>query len=154
MEVIENIAFIEISTDMPDAPGRRGTFTAEDVLDIFNANLMDPDLARIWVLKRLHPAGAHCPGCAAAIPDDKLWRFWSNERMSCRNCGKYFTALTGTFMSGCQMDFREVLLMAFLIALGIGDRRIAAIIRMSPENVRLWRMKFNAHTRLASKEDS
>ena len=133
---------------MPRALGRRGTFTAEDVLDMFNANLMDPDLARIWVLKRLHPSDAYCPGCAAAIPDSKLRRFWSNERMSCRSCGKYFTALTGTFISGCQMDFRDVLLLAFLIAMGIGDRRIAAIIRMSPENVRLWRRKFRIQARL------
>ena len=125
-----------------DSRPRSGVFTPSDALEVFNANFLDYEFSRIWVLKRLHPDGAHCPGCAAPIPDHKLQRFWSNGRLACRKCGKYFSALTGTFIAGCQIDFRNLVLMAVFLALGVHDSKIATITGMSAENVRLWRRKF------------
>ncbi|HBJ74409.1 MAG TPA: hypothetical protein DDY86_02540 [Syntrophaceae bacterium] len=142
MEPLENIAFLDGASDEPISAERRGVFLPEEVLKVFNVNFLDYEFARMWVLKRLHPHGAYCPGCGAAIPEKKLRRFWSNGRLSCRGCGKYFTALTGTFIAGCQLDFRGLIILAFLLALGVHDKEIARITEMSRENVRLWRLKF------------
>jgi len=121
-----------------------GVFTPSDALSVFNANFLDYEFSRIWVLKRLHPDGAHCPGCGAEIAESQLQRFWSNGRLACRKCGKYFTALTGTFISGSQLDFRNIILLAVLLALRVTDRDIVKITRMSAENIRLWRRRFIA----------
>ena len=142
MEPLKNITSLFDGDDDEAKAPRRGVFLPEEVLEVFNANFLDYEFARMWVLKRMHPHGAYCPGCGAAIPDNKLRRFWSNGRMSCRGCGKYFTALTGTFIAGCQLDFRGLIILAFLLALGAHDKEIARITEMSRENVRLWRLKF------------
>ena len=152
MEPIERMATLSDHGPAHPAPGDRGRFTPADVLEIFNVNFLDYEFSRIWILKRLHPAGAHCPGCGAAVPKKKLQRFWSNKRISCPDCRKYFTALTGTFVSGCQLDFGGMVLLALLLALGVHDKQIAAIFGMSAENVRLWRIKFNIQERMKSKD--
>jgi len=143
MEVTESSAIMD---DLPHPLDGQvtcaGMFTPADALEVFNVNFMDYEFSRIWILKRLHPDGAHCPGCGADVPENKLQRFWSNGRMACRHCGKYFTAMTGTFISGSQFEFRVVYLLAVLLALHIPDRQIAKITNMSAENVRLWRLKF------------
>ncbi|HSW38051.1 MAG TPA: hypothetical protein VLL97_01000 [Acidobacteriota bacterium] len=144
MEVIETMTISDSNSERPMVVAGRGMFAPTDVLAVFNVNFLDYDFSRIWILKRLHPSGAHCPGCGAAVPENKLQRFWSNRRISCRACGKYFTALTGTFIAGCQLDFRGLVLLALLLALGVHDKQIAAIVGMSAENVRLWRRKFMA----------
>ena len=142
METIKTIATFNKSYKTPPDPSGHGRFTPADVLEVFDVNFLDYDFSRMWVLKRLHPNGAYCPGCGAALPENKLQRFWSNQRISCRACGKYFTALTGTFVGCCQLDFRGLVLLSVLLALGVHDRKIAAIVGMSRDNVRLWRRKF------------
>jgi len=142
MEPVENITnFVDCADDDAKGP-RRGVFTPGEILKVFNANFLDYEFARLWILKRLHPHGAHCPGCGAAVPAKKLRRFWANGRIRCGECGKYYTALTGTFISGCQIDFRGLMLLSVLIALGVHDGQIAAIVGMGHENVRLWRLRF------------
>jgi len=121
-----------------------GVFIPSDVLQVFNAHFLDYDFARLWILKRLHPAGAFCPRCGVPVPNHKLRRFWSAGRLSCLTCGKFFTALTDTFIAGCQLDFRNLVLLSVLLALGVHDRQTAAIVGMCPDNVRLWRYKFES----------
>lgn len=169
MEVIETIAMSGNQRDdlresagghaMGECPGIRpcvgglsGIFAPADVLEVFNVNFLDYELSRMWILKRLHPSGSHCPGCGAAVPKNKMQRFWSNQRISCRACGKYFTALTGTFIAGCQLDFRGLVFLGLLLALGVHDKQIASIVGMSAENVRLWRRKFTALEALENKD--
>lgn len=71
-----------------------------------------------------------------------------SERIKCCHCEKFFTALTGTFLSGCQLDFREVILLAVLLSPDITDKTIADILKMSSANVRIWRNKFEAMGKL------
>lgn len=160
---MESIEIMTISNDVPmicetsngsvDVHWSAGMFSARDVLEVFNVNFLDYEFARMWVLKRLHPDGTHCPGCGIPpLSNEFMQRFWQGKRMRCPQCGKYFTALTGTFLSGCHLDFRGVILLAVLLALGIHDKQIAAIVEMSSENVRLWRKKFQVQERLASSE--
>lgn len=151
MEVIETTAtsgrdhedLRETATGHDHSPGR-GWFVPENILQDFNVSFLDYDLCRAWVMIRLHPVNPHCPRCGAAIPGAKLQRFWQGKRITCHVCRKFFTALTGTFVSGCQLDFRGLVLLAVLLALGVHDKKIAAIVGMSAENVRLWRRKFAA----------
>ena len=142
MEDLPDADTLEVSVIQP------GVFTPADVLQVFNAAFLDYEFSRIWILKRLHPAGAFCPRCGEVVPDHKLQRFWSAGRLSCRTCGKFFTALTGTFIAGCQLDFRNLMLLSVLIALGVGDKQISTIVGMCPDNVRLWRYKFDSFRRL------
>jgi len=119
-------------------------FDINDVLYDFRANFLNEIACREWVLKRLHPAGAYCPACGVAVPEKSLQRFWMSERVKCCHCEKFFTALTGTFLSGCQLDYREVILLAVLLSPDMTDKTIAEILDMSAANVRIWRNKFEA----------
>jgi transposase-like protein len=76
-----------------------------------------------------------------------MYNFWDCKRIKCGGCGKYFTALTDTFLSGSHMSFREIILLAFLLGLNVADKQIAAVMKMSQENIRLWRHRFEALAR-------
>jgi transposase-like protein len=119
-------------------------FDINDVIHDFRVNFLNEIACREWVLKRLHPSGAYCPGCGVAIPEKSLQRFWMSERVKCCQCDKFFTALTGTFLTGCQLDYREVLLLAVLLSPDMTDKTIAEILEMSAANVSIWRNKFKA----------
>lgn len=150
MQSSETIASIDSHTATPQAvkadgrtPSAPGVFCLREVGDVFGANFFDRDVCRQWVINRLHASGTNCPECGAAIPEKFHDRFWSGERIKC-GCGKFFTALTGTFLSGCSLDFREVILLAVLLYLGVGNKQIAEFLKMTPESIRLWRQKFEA----------
>lgn len=162
MEAIDKPAIIgERDEDLQGAPigeehkGRDGSgnqkmvsgisarFTAADVVRVFNANFLDYEFARLWVLKTLHPEGAKCPGCNATVPEKSEGRFYQRERLLCWFCGKYFTALTGTFLSGCHQDFRTVILLAVLVGLGVHNGDISKITGMSEDSIRIWRRKLS-----------
>ena len=119
-----------------------GVFDTSDVVSSLCVDFINESSCRDWVLKRLHPNGACCPGCGVALPEKSLQRFWMADRVKCCQCDKFFTALTGTFLSGCQLDFREVILLAILLSPDITDKIIADVLKMSPANVRIWRAKF------------
>ncbi len=122
-----------------------GSFSPADVLAIFGPGFLSPDVCRAWIYRRLHPEGAHCPGCGARIDrPESLQRFWTGERLRCPACRKYFTAQTGTMITGTHMDPQQICLMALLIALHWSPAQIAKTIGECAETVRIWRRKFAA----------
>ncbi len=128
-----------------DAPGRcERAFMPADVLREFRAEILDEPWCRLWILKRLHGDLPRCPGCAVSIPEKSLQRFWMGARVRCDACGKFFTALTDTFLSGCHLSFQEVVMLAFMLSIEVPDKRIAELIEISAEAVRIWRHKFEA----------
>jgi len=133
-------------------PRKPGSFGPGDVAQVFCADFFNSDTCREWVINRLHPHGEYCPDCGAHVPEKFIIRFRSGDRLRC-SCGKFFTALTNTFLSGCQLDTREVILLAILLFLGVGDKKIAEFLRMSTANVRLWRQKFEALDTLHTREN-
>jgi len=136
METTENTA----TASNPSTPA---TFTAADALAAFGPEFLDDGFCRDWVLRRLHPAGVFCPGCGAVIEgDNRLQRFWSGLRLTCPACGKFFTALTGTFLARSQQSFRELVLLAFLLEAGFSNTETARLVRNHPNTVRMWRLKF------------
>ncbi len=141
MEVIDNTAKPENAT-MPAY--RPSVFGPVDVGQSRLAKFLNPDSCREWVLNRLHPNGPRCPGCGESITSyPSLRSFRLGARVRCCRCGKYFTALTGTFLSGCHLSLPQVILIAILIDAGADDTRIARLMEVSAEGVRGWRLKFN-----------
>ena len=129
------------------------SFTPREVGRNFRAGFLDEAACRRWILTAIHGDGQiTCPECHIPLTDIALRRFWEGKRICCRACGKYFTALTKTFLGGCHMDFREVILFAVFLDLRIPAREIARILRISPETVRLWEIKFNALDRMKGME--
>jgi transposase-like protein len=147
MEAIENTAINTIQS-------MRGVFVPVDVLAAFNADFLDEKWCKAWVMERLHgdqPWMGYdppfCPGCHLPVSDRMMQSFWECKRIRCGGCEKYFTALTGTFLSGCHFTFQQIVLLALLLALGIADKQIASTLNISSENVRLWRHRFDAIAR-------
>ncbi|MGA2333022.1 MAG: hypothetical protein ABSG75_14805 [Syntrophales bacterium] len=117
----------------------------DECLGSFNADFLDEDKCISWILSHLHGDNAYCPSCGAIILDSqRLQHFWGCERLNCKECGAFFTALTDTIFSGSHMSLRELYLMMMLIGAGLGDRMIAKKVGISAESVRLWKSKFKA----------
>lgn len=121
----------------------KSVFSFSDVVSGSCFKFFDEILCREWVLHQLHPSGAFCPECGFPVHPRFEGRFWEGKRIKC-HCGKFYTALTGTFLSGCQLKFSEVILLAILLCPDITYKTIADVLDMSPANVRLWRNKFEA----------
>lgn len=129
-------------------------FTPEDAGRIFNADFLDATTCRRWILQMVHgEKHPRCPECRAALEGMALQSFWEGKRIRCRQCEKFFTALTGTFLSGCHMDCREIILFAVLLYFGVGAHEIARILHISQETVRLWRIKFQALARIKALQE-
>lgn len=140
MELIENTA-------ITDKHRLSGVFTPKDVLSAYSVDFLDDKWCRAWVLERLHSGSPVCPGCKEEVPDRLMQSYCGGNRIKCDHCGKYFTALTDTFLSGAHLDFRGIVLLTLLLALGVADKQIASILKMSAENVRLWRHRFESINR-------
>lgn len=123
---------------------QREKITPDDVHRIFTADFLDEGACRSWVLAKLHPSGARCPGCGTELQGEvALLRFWRAERLKCpiHECGKFFTALTGTFLAGSHFSFQEIILLFLALKLDLRTRYIAAVVGVNPETVRQWRKR-------------
>jgi len=117
----------------------------KSVIESFTVELFDERVCREWILNKLHPEGASCPGCGKPILSAKcLQNFWNLKRVFCKDCKKIFTALTGTMLNGIQMDLRTLFVMAVFLQLGADKKVIAKLLKIHPETVRFWEMKFKA----------
>ena len=142
MDAIENTATI----NKRPSPG---FCLPADVAGKFSAEFLDEDVCRRWILEKIYDGMAiSCPQCSALLTENRLRRFWLAERIRCHACGKFFTALTDTFLQGCHLAFREIILLAIFLHFNIHHREIASILRISTETVRLWDIKFSALDRI------
>lgn len=114
-------------------------FTKEAVVAAFGPNWLDGEVCRRWVLNQVHQDGAFCPGCGSPVVGQSAGLFWQGKPISCRTCGKEFTARTGTILAGKNLSYREMVLMAWLMADGKTNAEIAGVIGCNRETVRLWR---------------
>lgn len=119
----------------------------------FTVELFDKRVCTEWLLKQLHPDGAHCPGCGKPISSEKsLQNFWSLKRVFCKHCKKTFTALTGTMLNGIQMDLRTLFIMAAFLELGSDKKMIARLLKIHLETVRIWERKFKIMEGIGAKD--
>ena len=132
-----------------DEKTRAHVFIPPDVARAFRADFLDEDVCRHWILTTIHGEGeVTCPECQTVLDGKALLRFWEGKRICCRACGKFFTSLTRTFLAGCHMSFREVIVFAVFLYFQIPSREIARILDISTETVRLWEIKFQALERV------
>jgi len=148
MERTEHSTSVFDAGTRPEAPARPGHFAPSDAAGVFSAEFLDEATCRAWVLRRLHPGDPRCPSCAALIVDATTLRnFWSGRRCVCKSCGSFFTATSGTFLQGVQLGYRKVFLLAVLadfMAAGLNVQRLAGVLGVSPDTVRIWIQKFKA----------
>lgn len=116
-------------------------FTSSEVAGIFGSNFLDEEVCRQWILKRLHPVGAFCPVCGFRLSGRQAARFWQDKPVCCPECGKTFTARTGTILAGKNLSYQEIILMAWLMARNYSNIEIADVIGCNRETVRLWRFQ-------------
>lgn len=117
----------------------------KSVIENFTVELFDERVCREWILNKLHLEGASCPGCGKPITSEKgLQNFWNLKRVFCKDCKKIFTALTGTMLNGIQMGLRTFFAMAIFLHLEIDKKEIAKLLKIHPETIRFWEMKFKA----------
>lgn len=113
------------------------------VNDEFSVDFFDERACRMWILQRLHPEGVHCPRCGKAITNIRgIANFYELKRVSCKHCKKLFSALTGTFLNGAQINLRVLFLLAVFLALKIDKKEIARMLNIHPETVNVWSAKF------------
>lgn len=128
-----------------DATPKLNSFIPSDVYSDFNAEYLDKDVCRLWILRTMHGHNKPtCPKCRAILEGIRLQRFWEGKRVKCKECKKFFTATTGTFVGGSHLDCRQIILMAILINFKVPARDIARILCIDPETVRLWKHKYQA----------
>ena len=119
-----------------------GEMINQEAFAALNADFMNQTKCREWILNKLHPAGAFCPGCGGSLDDAvRIKNFYNGDRLSCSICGKYFTALTGTPFSGAHLDFKGLFLLAALAGCGIPDKIIAEKLKITLQSARTWRIK-------------
>ena len=121
-----------------------GHLTPNAVAEVFGAEFLSQTRCKLFIASVLHGDAPRCPGCGAAIPGRMMRSFCDGRRIRCDACGKFFNVFSGTFLSGTHMSSREVVLLALLLGLGVQDKEIARILKISAESVRLWRLKFKA----------
>ena len=138
MDVAENTASCE-SKMVP------GNFLVDEAAAAFGANFLDEDTCRRWILASIYRDRAiSCPECSAPLTEKGLQRFRQAERVRCPACGKFFTAYTDTFLQGCHLTTRQIMLLAVFLHFGIHPEIIATKVGVSTETVRLWQKKFRA----------
>ncbi|MCX5841134.1 MAG: hypothetical protein NTY16_06735 [Deltaproteobacteria bacterium] len=123
--------------------GRR-LFDIEGLLREFNFHYFSEDFCRKRVLETLHPDAARCPQCKNQVAADQLRRFWECKRLKCASCGKFFTALTGTVLSGCHLTFSQLLFLAVFLERDMPLNEIAERVEINVESVRLWKHRIQA----------
>lgn len=128
----------------------KGVFTPIDAVTFFGMDLIKFDDCARWLVTRLHPDGVKCPGCSAEVTNSsRLERFRQMEQIRCPECGKKFTAKTGTILNETKLEAREIYLLAVLIYLEVSPAHIATILRVHTDTVRNWQMKFQALAEVA-----
>ena len=147
MSLVENLAKHERKMTT-------GNFLHNDVAGAFNAGFLDEVARRHWILNAVHCGqDISCPQCTAPLTRKNILRFSLAKRIRCHACGKFFTALTGTFLQGCHLSFRQIILLAVFLHFGIRPATIADKVGVSEETVRLWQKKFSALKILQTRKD-
>lgn len=150
---------------------RPGFFTPAQALAAFNADFLDADTCRLWILERIHGKTATCSKCGVPVTPGQLARFWTGGRLKCQFCSCLFSATSRTFLAGCHFiekmaldpvptakkkkgasDFRALFLLAILLAPGLDNNQIAAAVNVDPGTIRLWRHRFSGLDQIHSQK--
>lgn len=105
----------------------------------FTPAILNEETCRLWILKEVHPKGAMCPNCGAAVTKGKALTTWENMgRVSCRSCFKCFTATTGTVLHGSKLDMQTLYALALLLSFEVPHAQVAQTLKISYNTVGNW----------------
>jgi hypothetical protein len=118
------------------------TFTPDDVLEACGAELLNEDLCRRWLIKKLHPENIRCAFCAAPVLDHQDRALREGKAVICRSCMKRITAFQGTFLKGMHWSSSELISLLLFIAAGWSTKRIVDKLGRNDDTIRDWRNRF------------
>jgi len=124
------------------------SFTASQIAGSISPLMLNERYCRDTILELLHGNNPKCPRCSELISLQQLHGFCELRRVRCYNCGAFFTAYTGTFLSGSQLSPTQIILIAIFLELGLSNTEIAKYSDLSTETIRLWRNKFKVIERI------
>ncbi len=118
------------------------SFTPRDLFKSFNPDFFDMEYCRRWVLDRIHPDGPRCPSCSGDLTPVSEKSFYDGRKVVCRHCKKRFTAMTGTFLSGTHLTYKEIVLVLLLFHLRVETTEIMKHASLSRDTLNIYRRKF------------
>lgn len=127
---------------MAEQSGGNKLFSAESAAQAFSQEMISEGMCLTWVVSNLHPSGGSCPACSAPIADGSRQRFFQLEQIRCPECGKKFTAATGTRLAGSKLAPRQIYLLAVLLHLGVTTSKIAGVLKCHVDTVVSWERHF------------
>ena len=119
----------------------------------FNSGMLDWAQTAHWMIDQLHADGKRCPHCGIGIVDEtRMQRWYQGERIKCSStdCGRFYTSLTNTELSGSTLDPRELYLLKCLIEWKVAPATIVTIIPINKETVARWEKRFQAMEQLSA----
>ena len=128
--------------DEPKKPAMAGIITPSMLWSEFVADFLDRSYCRRWTIDRLHPSGPQCPQ-GDALRGRQIERYYEGKRVKCPTCGTFFTAFSGTVLSGTIMGVHQFVALLLLYRLNVPNGDIARVVGLSQEAVRLWRRKLH-----------
>ena len=118
-------------------------FNLKEFFFCFNANFLNEPICREWILKKMHPDIIKCPSCKSVIIDaTTLNNFWGLKRCRCKNCNKWFSATTGTFIDRLHLTMSELSMLAVFLHLRAPHKIIAEKLNIHSVSVNQWEKKF------------
>ena len=130
-------------TDTKKHAGLRSILT--DALADFGPRFLDEDFCRRWLLDRIFRDGIKCPYCGYPVEGRQLYYYYRATRQNiCAKCRRKFSTLKGSVFHSTKLSFADLVLVAFLAALGETSEEIAARIRRQPMAVQVALGKFHA----------
>lgn len=93
--------------------------------------VIDQAACRAFLVRHLHPSGAHCPYCRVAVIGPRAETFAAGGRIHCNSCSRWFTYRTGTPLHDLKSDDGQVYLLLMLTAAGCAPKIIADLCRLS-----------------------
>ena len=103
--------------------------------------LLSKSRVRRWMFEQIHGFQAACPHCGHDIEGRALHSFWAGKRVSCRACGSFYTAATGTVLSRSRICEEQLFLLLVCMALDIDHKKTGAIIGVTHRGARDLRTK-------------
>lgn len=94
-------------------------------------DVLDKAAIRSFFIRRLHPAGAHCPYCGIAAVGRQVETYSAGGRLRCNSCHRWYTYRTGTPLNEVKTDDRQVYLLVMLTAAGCPAEIIADVCQLS-----------------------
>jgi transposase-like protein len=128
-----------------DSWAEQAAITPAAVLDAFNPAWLDADQVRDWLLRRLHPRGPVCPDCGIPRISRRKWQaFYAGRRLQCTQCGRFYSATSGTLLEGAKITPAQLVLLALCQALDLPIPTTADLCGVNANTIRFWRNRLEA----------